>query len=363
VAVGREVLTAKVDDLWLDPTNPRLGRRNTDTPKGQAQLLKLMREWNIEELGTSFVENGFWTQEALVVVDEKHGKQVRHIAVEGNRRLAALKTLKAAVDGSPTSQFWEELAADLDPKSPLFTAVPYYQVDSRNDVDAYLGFRHVTGIKQWDPAEKAEYIARLVDERGMTFDEIRRAIGSKTPTVRLNYIAFRILLEFDEIDTPVPIEMVENRFSVMYLCLREAAVRGFLGISDKASQAGLRRPVPDRKLADLAQFGIWLFGTHDKQPLFTDSRRVSDFARALSNRDSVKYLRTARNVTLDQALRHAGFEKEDLVDSLRSATAEVEQALSRIHLHVDDDDVIEVVERFASSAGELLKKFDYTVAR
>jgi hypothetical protein len=362
VAVGREVLTARVDDLWLDPTNPRLGRRNTDPPKSQTQLLKLMRDWNIEELATSFVESGFWTQEALVVVRELRGRRVQSVVVEGNRRLAALKTLKATVDGSFASPFWNGLVAGLDAEAALFTAVPYYLVDSRDDVDAYLGFRHVTGIKQWEPAEKAEYIGRLVDSRGMSFDEVRRAIGSKTPTVRLNYIAFRILLQFDELDTPIPIEMVEDRFSVMYLCLREASVRTFLGISEKADQARLRQPVPDRKVEELGQFGLWLFGTRTRPPLFTDSRRVSDFARALSNRDAVKYLRTGRNVTLDQALRHSGLEKDDVVERVKIATDEVEQALSRVHLYLDDDEVKAAVDRFAASAGELLKKFDYTIS-
>lgn len=362
MAVGREVLFADVGDLWLDPTNPRLGRRNTNPQLSQPKLLILMREWNIEELATSFIESGFWTQEAVIVVQEIRDRKKRLVVVEGNRRIAALMALKASVDGSAPSPFWKRLVHEARIPESLFSKVPYYLADSRDDVDAYLGFRHVTGIKQWDPAEKAEYIGRLVDSRGMSFDEVRRAIGSKTPTVRLNYIAYRILLQFDELDTPVPIDKVEDRFSVMYLSLHESSVRKFLGVSESSEPGRLRKPIPTRKLDDLGQFGVWLFGTKTKPPLFTDSRQVSDFARALADREAVRYLRTARNATLDQALRHSGLEMQDVLESIKVATEEIEQALSRVHLYAADEDVREAAERFAASAGEFLNKFDITLS-
>lgn len=363
MAVSQVVQFASVADLWLDPTNPRLGRRNTNPPQSQSKLLDLMRAWNLEELATSFAESGFWTQEAVIVVREKRDRGQRFVVVEGNRRVAALKVLKAAVDGKESSNFWKTLAGESSLSSDLFARVPFYLSDSRDDIDSYLGFRHVTGIKQWDPAEKAEYIGRLVDVRGLTFDDIRRAIGSKTPTVRRNYIAYRMLLQFDALETTVPIENVEERFSVLYLALRESAVRRFLGISETAQETGLKRPVPTRKIQDLGQFAVWLFGTKTRPPLFSDSRRMSDFARALDNRDSVKYLRTARNASLDQALRHAGVELEDVLTTLRNATDEVEQALSRIHLYRDNDDVELAIDRFAVSANELIKKFGYTISQ
>ena len=358
MAVGRSVQYADIDELWLDPTNPRLGRRNTVAPLSQAKLLDLMGEWNIQELAVSFLESGFWSQEALIVVRERRDNRNRLVVVECNRRLAALKSLKASTEGLAASPFWRELTREVEIDQQLFSAIPYYLAESRKDVDAYLGFRHVTGIKQWDPAEKAEYIGRLVDDRGMSFDEVRRAIGSKTPTVRRNYIAFRMLVQFDSLETAVPVEQVESRFSVLYLALRETTVRNFLGIKEDADQLQLRKPVPPKKLADLEQFAIWLFGTRTKSPLFTDSRQVSDFARVLGSRDATAYLKTGRNPTLDQALRHSGLEKDDVTEHIKLATYEIELALSRVHLYTEDAGVQDAAQRFGSSAKELLKKFD-----
>jgi hypothetical protein len=66
---------ASIDELSLDPTNPRLGRNNAGRAVTQARVLELMTTWNLEELAISFLESGFWPQEALLAVEEKlYGK-------------------------------------------------------------------------------------------------------------------------------------------------------------------------------------------------------------------------------------------------------------------------------------------------
>ena len=36
----------------------------------QEEVLDLMRDWVLEELAISYLESGFWTHEALLVVEE-----------------------------------------------------------------------------------------------------------------------------------------------------------------------------------------------------------------------------------------------------------------------------------------------------
>ena len=93
MAIDTEIQYASVDDLDLDAQNPRLGRHNIAQDLSQPHVLRLMEDWSLEELAISFLESGFWSQEALVVVKERKGKVTRKIVVEGNRRLAALKFL------------------------------------------------------------------------------------------------------------------------------------------------------------------------------------------------------------------------------------------------------------------------------
>ena len=162
MAVQRKIKYAKLKQLHLDGNNPRLGRQNTNRELSESRILDLMKDWALEELGLSFLESGFWPQEPLIVVKETMSGEERLVVVEGNRRLAALKLLKLAFDGKPSSKKWQELAAKRKAPAGLFESIPYLMVDSRKDLIAFLGFRHVTGIKEWNPGEKAEYITKLI---------------------------------------------------------------------------------------------------------------------------------------------------------------------------------------------------------
>ena len=79
----------------------------------------------------------------------------------------------------------------------MFTELPYFVAESRDDIAAYLGFRHVTGIKEWPPAEKAEFITKLIEEHGLSYRDVAKQIGSRTDVVRQNYVAFKILLQLE----------------------------------------------------------------------------------------------------------------------------------------------------------------------
>ena len=285
MAISKDLKFVNLNDLYLDPTNPRLGRNNTGRKVEQSRVLDLMKDWTLEELAVSFLEAGaFWTHEALLVVKEKLYGESRLVVVEGNRRLAALKYLKDEIDGNSKSRKWAEIAESANPPESLFNEIPYIQVDSRADITAFLGFRHVTGIKEWKPAEKAEYIAKLIDEDKLTYTEVMRKIGSRTNSVRRNYISYCLLKQIDEYVEEVPAERLEERFSVMYLSLRSVGVQSYLHIDILADEKSPKRRVPKRYINSLRNFAVWLFGSEDREPLFTDSRRTDDFGKILGQR-------------------------------------------------------------------------------
>lgn len=89
-----------VDNLFLDPTNPRLGRHIASPKLPLEKVMEIMSDWTLDELAESFLQRGFWPQEALIVVEEKLYGQSHLVVVEGNRRLAALKYLKLAAEGN-----------------------------------------------------------------------------------------------------------------------------------------------------------------------------------------------------------------------------------------------------------------------
>ena len=347
-----------LEELSLDPHNPRLGLARTGPLATQERVMELMRSWNLEELAVSFLENGFWPQEAVMVVKEElYGPPCTLVVVEGNRRIAALKYLKEALYGSPASRTWGKIAEEASTQGELFTRVPYILADSREEVVSYLGFRHVTGIKQWDPTQKAEFIARMIDDMEMSYDSVRKQIGMRVDTVRRNYIAYRILRQMQSLDMEVSGEGVEKRFSVLFLSLREEGVRSFLGVNIRVEPEEARTPVPHKMIDNLSNFARWLFGTDTQSPLFTDSRYVGSFARILSSPQAVEYLRSSSAPSFDLALQKAGIESEEIENQLKEASNQMELALSRVHLHLDSESIGKAMRRLALNAKELVSKF------
>lgn len=345
-----------VDDLLLDPTNPRLGRRFADAATKQSVVLDLMKDWTLDELATSFIENGFWPQEALIVVSEKIYGKKQLVVVEGNRRLAALKCMKETLEGRPLSTKWKELMSDARIDKDFFENIPYIQVKSRKEVSAYLGFRHVTGIKEWKPAEKAQYIAKLIDDEGLSYEEVRRKIGSKTPTVRQHYISYRLLLQMDNTDD-IDVSLVEDKFSVLYLSLRTSGARKYLHIDAMAEPGEAERPVPEEHLDNLTNFARWLFGDEKSPPLFTDSRHVDTFGKMLESEDAVEYLESTEKPRFEMAFRKTGLGEASVIGYVTAADDNIQLSLQEAHLHKQSKDLQKAIRRLKDDVLQLISIF------
>lgn len=361
MAIGTELKYAKLDELYLDPLNVRLGRNNTGRDIPQEQVLDLMSGWTLDEIVVSFLDSGgFWTHEPLLVTEETLYGEKHFVVIEGNRRLAALKFLKKAVDGKKAPKKLVDIAKGAKIPSDLFTKIPYVKVGTRKEIESFLGFRHVTGIKEWNPAEKAEFIAKLIDERGMGYDEVRRKIGSKTEIVRRNYISYRLLLQIEE-TADIPEEQFEDRFSVMYLSLRTQGVQKYLQIDIHADPRAARTPVPKNHLKALRNFALWLFGNGEEQlPLFSDSRQVDNFGRIIESKEAVEYLERTEQPSFEVALRTAGGDEPEIIRLIEKAADEVELALTRVHLFKKSKKIQAAVKRFGADAKQLLEIFPDT---
>jgi len=334
MAISKTLEYLPIEKLLLDPLNPRLGRDKRRTPLSQQALLVEMASWTLDELVDSFAQaGGFWTQDALIVIPEtQEGKSTgNYVVIEGNRRLAALKLLHGAIEGSQEPPRW--LAERLTAYSPsldneLFTKLPVLIADKREDVTAYLGFRHVTGIKQWRPAEKAEFIANLVDDQKLTYREVARQIGSRTDTVRQNYIAFKMLIQMEEMEN-FDWSEVEERFSLLFLSVRSEGTRQFLGIQLQGDAPPKTKPIPIEKQENARSFAGWLFGTKEQSPIVRDSRNVDKFGEILGEKRAVEYLRN--NLAPDFETAYSLTASADLViDPLLEAGRQIRLALSEI---------------------------------
>ena len=359
MAISEKLQYAQLDKLYLDAKNPRLGRPEANAMLSQEQVLDRMRSWTLDELAASYLESGFWTHEALLVVEEELDGHPRLVVVEGNRRLAALKYLYAAQHGEKVARKWELLVQNAEVPDTLFKRIPYLRADSRADVEPFLGFRHVIGIKEWPAEQKAQFIAKLIDERGMSYEEVMRKIGRKIPTVRQNYISYRLLLQMEDCLEEFSVADVAGRFSIMYLSLRTQGVQNYLQIDISADAQSAKTPVPEKHLENLARFALWLFGNKKrKEPsLFSDSRRVDDLGKILESPTATQYLEENERPDFDHAFELAGGVETQIVQRLRESANNVKLVLSRVHHHKTSESIREVVEELGTDVQQLLSVF------
>jgi len=358
MAINEEVEWNDLNSLYLDPKNPRLGRHFIARNPSQDEVLDQIKDWTLDELAVSFLESGFWTQEALVITSEKIGRSNRDVVIEGNRRLAALKLLDQAAHGEPVARKWKNFVKDVgESKLEKLRSVPCIRADSRKEVQAYLGFRHVSGIKEWNPAEKAEFIAHLIDDEKLTYEQVMRKIGSKTPTVRQNYIAYRLLNQMETEASEISIEHVESRFSVLYLSLRTPGTQKYLQINLHADPKEARHPVPRARLPKLQNFALWLFGDDERSPVLPESRDIDAFGRILESTKAIEYLERTERPSFAAAYRLAGGDEPEVVKHLDRAADEVEEALRTVHRHKKSPRVREASKRLGEDVMRLLEIF------
>lgn len=350
--VSQELEFAKIDDLYLDPVNPRLGRHYAGRSVKQEEVLRLMETWKLDELAVSFLESGqFWTQEAVICVrEELYGKQ-RLVVVEGNRRLAALMCLRDTLEGRRQDRKWKDLIQGKQPPKNLFSKIPYLLASDRKSIEAYSGFHHVKGIKEWHPSQKAEFMARLVNE-GHSFQTVARRVGVQTTTVRHNFVSHQLKLQIEALHSVSP-DVLENGFCMMFHALRCQAVQEFLGIQVMRFPIRLRQPIPKKKLKALKSFAHWIFGDAARPPLLTDSRRIADLDRILQSREAVAYLQSEVFPNMDIALRIALGDDREIVESVENAARYLELALTHVERCQKSKRLEAALGRLADGVGQL----------
>ena len=357
--MNAEIEYARLSDIALDARNPRLGRAERERALSAEEVYERMRDWSLEELATSFLESGFWPHEAVLCVKEQLYGDDRLVVVEGNRRIAALIRLERTYDGAEQSRNWKQLIEGTERADDLFDRVPYILLDSRSEVDAFLGFRHVTGIKEWAPPEKAEFIAKLIEGSDLSYREVMRKIGSRTDTVKRNYIAFCILRQMEELED-LDTTGVEKRFSVLFLSLRSRSIQRFLGVDTKfdVEPKDVRPPVDGDHIDNMREYALWLFGNTNTPPVVKDSRDVDRFGHVLSSESGLTYMRTFKRPDLGQAYIAAGGDKEEVYELISTAAYSLQQALSTLHLYKADERVIDISKLMLDHADQIRKTLE-----
>lgn len=249
----------QVDDLLLDPDNPRLAEYGIEKSSTQDDVLEVLwKRMAVDEIAISIAENGYFQYEPVFAQPRKDGK---FLVIEGNRRLAAVMLLrdparqqKIKAQGIP--QISEAARDALD-------SIPVIKCD-RQDLWEYLGFRHVNGPQNWESFAKAEYIAWVHNELGHSLDQIARTIGDKHTTVARLYQGIQALNQAEQAKVFARGDRFKNHFSFshLYTGLGYAGIQKFLNLQDNSFDK--KTPIPRGKVKELGELCLWLFGSESK---------------------------------------------------------------------------------------------------
>lgn len=256
MASNLNFIEVDIVNLHLDPLNPRLPERLRGA-NDKDVLNWMLSDATLIDLMASIAENGFFPGEPIIAIAE--GKT--YVVIEGNRRLAAIKLLNNPHLATISPKSVQSLAEEAQEKNNIPKKVWVYVVSERQEVENYLGFRHVTGVKQWPVISKARYLNHLYQQKENTsyevYKELAREIGSKAPYVRrllIGYKAFELIQSRKYYNIP---DLDEENFDLSLITdaiTMHSALSSFMGV-DMESDAPFENVDQDR----LREVTFWLY--------------------------------------------------------------------------------------------------------
>lgn len=346
--VGGEPHDLPLADLRFDRLNPRLPVEAQSDD--QDVLLKfIVNEYSPIEIARSIAWHGYFVSEPLIVVTE-HGK---HVVVEGNRRLAALRLLKNP--GLAESLELSDAAewAALGQRVNLRATVPVVLAASRESVAPIIGYRHISGIEPWDPIAKARFLASLVDTHKKTFEEVATLVGEARTSVAAHYRNYRIEKQARE-DFKLDTSRAQKRFGVFTRAMQDDNVRSFLDAPQPGKVKPGEKPLPSSAWGRMKEFLSWAFGDDVSAPVSTDSRKIKELGVAVTSKDGLAVLRKRRD--LGEAFVAAGGVKRRVLENLQEAEARLRAALDDIKGLKGDTDIQGMVAECQKVLAELKKR-------
>jgi hypothetical protein len=336
-----------VDEIMLDPENPRLVF--SETPSQLDLAKRLYEDEALDELMPSLRDNGFFEEEPIVVIpnDGRYAGE-KWICVEGNRRLATVKLLLSAkLRSSVGAEDWVALSGSSAARLQVLPTVVY---SNRQKILPFLGFRHITGAKKWEPFQKARFIARLVND-GHGIAEIQDIIGDTTQTVKRLYQDYVVYRQMEE-EVPFVARQARRKFSLLEVTLNQRPIKSYLGMPNRLPSQAVTGPlVSDERVDELKQVMGWVFGDGSQDPVLSDSRDIPTLAKVLADDDARAFLVATRD--LDAAYEYAGGERDYLLGRLGKAERLVAEATGLSAQYADDEDIQVLVGRLKKAVDAL----------
>lgn len=231
------VMTLPIGSIYLDPNNPRfwttgsvsaVPEKKIADPGVQARARKDISAHGIDELYNSILRNGFLLLDRIVVRPIRNTED-KYVVVEGNRRFTALTRLRANIEDGLVDE--ADLADDAQTRIVSDTdriEVLVYSGDGATDISWMLqGIRHIGGIRNWEPAQRAKLVAEQIDKHGKTLREAGEQFGLSAIAAGRLYRSYKAILQMQE-DEEFAGKARNEYFSLFEEAIRNPSVKAWL---------------------------------------------------------------------------------------------------------------------------------------
>jgi hypothetical protein len=318
-------ITVHVDQLLLDPNNPRFSElgedlnqviegRFADDKVQQFAYDKMKTDvFDVSELKDTIKTLGFLPMDRMVIRRWKGNTSVeaKYVVIEGNRRLTALKWLLGLHDIGKES-FSEQQLKNFQTLECLLLS------DEAAGTTANLilpGLRHVSGIKEWGPYQKAKAVHAL-RKSGLSSQDAAQSLGLSTRAANAAYKCF-LALEQMKTDEEFGEHANPRMYSYFEEIFKRPNVRTWLSWSDEGESFTAEEHVKE--------FYSWIVPGHEdsEAPKLPEAKSIRDLSGILEDENAMKIFKSPDG-TLSRAL--AKFEvdhPEDWFPKVTAATAAV----------------------------------------
>jgi hypothetical protein len=330
-----ETREVEIKDLLFDPENPRLPEL---LGKDQTEIFRfLVNEIGVEDVIQSVAASGMIQGDPVIAREAEDRK--RFYVIEGNRRLAALKLLNGEKigDGKPEPSVPQVDAAFKTSIGKITIQLGWEQ----KEIDAYLGYKHVTATREWPPEAKARFVVDRV--KGNFSSEnlaaFSKRLGTTPPTLRRWIVAYLTLKQAQRVGSFDPQEAPAKRFfGTFYTLLGSQQVQNFLGVKPEPVTDS---PVDKEHLDNLGEFIGWVIGTKRKPPV-VNSRKQKELDAVLSSPSALQHFRLRGN--LDSALLYTEFNAKEISAKLFTSAYGIEECFPKLFEVREDPGVVNAIK-------------------
>lgn len=317
-----------VDMLELDKCNPRLPSTFRKNVVSEKDIINwMLQDASIVELMLAIGNSGFFIGESLLVIKERSG----YIVVEGNRRLTSTKLL---CNPELAEVHKKKIASVISETSERPKEIPCIVFKNRSEINRYLGYRHVTGVKSWGALQKARYLSELREgfsniDFTQQCRELAKLIGSRSDHVKKLLIAFELYEQIEDNGFFKIRDLDETSIFFNYYSdsLSRENIRDFLGVDIKSES-----PLDDLKTENLKELTRWFFEKNEqgKSRILGDSSHLGMLDKVLENTEAKEYFIQGTG-SLHDAFQIVSVSSESFNQEIEMSLAGLKRAQNIIH--------------------------------